>query len=746
MSQFPSSVTNLIDQPSACPVSEDEAGASIRFEAPAGLYQFSVVADASDFDWEELYIQLDRFHNDNVRTGPWDFDLTNNNKPLVPSYWVYLDGQRIGLWYFQRVSLEDIEQRRFRGRMAVWLQEPGQHELRWEPYRPLTISWISARLERDPDDSLAPLPEGLRPAADCISEAHWSDPAFVADLRDKLAGSHAFFRPLLDCCFEQATEKDESQPHHLPALGLARYLDDREELTPRALATIDQALALPAWGNPNPEGYGYNGDMGAMSVLLNLARSLHIWGPQLGDERRQRMLDKLARQGDIFLEQALLNRDYWGGSLLQDHGWKSHWGMATAALMLVGELPAAERWLRYCLPRVRRALDAIPRDGAIPPSSYGVPWLYVDLPAHFRRTLLAMGGGDIYDKGLLYPVVDFLLQVYDSEHKVMATGRLGDVLPATGGYTFLLQMASLHHDRQAAWLAREYLSTSADSFYHASQRDGFYSEMPWAVLDNDATVVPEPPPAPLSRLSYFPDSGLAHAQAGDLTLRVECGPGNGYHSYVNATGPCDRLTYAASAGHFSLALRGKPLLVTPDSGYRIKTFLGTALLIDGCGQKDDVGYPMSLPSAVYKGEYIAFAKHSEDEQAIRLRLDLSTVYADELGVASYTRDLLMSSGRVVCRDAITLDAPRQLAWLFQGKPDFGIELDGQTGRFGQADNLLLLQPQAVDLELAASLEPTQVVWSYASASGFKPFAHVRYATREPVQAATVDFVFAVAAD
>ena len=55
----------------------------LHFTAPAGLYQLSIVAEARDFNWEELYITLNLFHNTGQRTGPWDFNLLDQNKPLV---------------------------------------------------------------------------------------------------------------------------------------------------------------------------------------------------------------------------------------------------------------------------------------------------------------------------------------------------------------------------------------------------------------------------------------------------------------------------------------------------------------------------------------------------------------------------------------------------------------------------------------------------------------------------------------
>ena len=88
----------------ALPLAEDGDGTlSFEFEAGAGLLQLSVIADASEFDWSELYFKLDRYGNHGELTGPWDFDLRDGNKPLMPAYWFELDGRRVGLWFFQRV-------------------------------------------------------------------------------------------------------------------------------------------------------------------------------------------------------------------------------------------------------------------------------------------------------------------------------------------------------------------------------------------------------------------------------------------------------------------------------------------------------------------------------------------------------------------------------------------------------------------------------------------------------------------
>ena len=76
------------------PSVSDNGAVSFSFDAPPGLYQLSVVMDAAEFDFEQLYEILNKHGNVNRRTGPWDFSINFNNSPLVPSYWVSVNGER----------------------------------------------------------------------------------------------------------------------------------------------------------------------------------------------------------------------------------------------------------------------------------------------------------------------------------------------------------------------------------------------------------------------------------------------------------------------------------------------------------------------------------------------------------------------------------------------------------------------------------------------------------------------------
>ncbi|MHB9133109.1 MAG: hypothetical protein ACYDBB_18730 [Armatimonadota bacterium] len=716
-----------------------EDGILLTFQASPGLYQLSVVADAQEFDWNELYIELNEFQNVRERTGPWDFNLQDANRPLVPSYWVALDGQRIGLWYFSRVTLEDIAAKRFRGRMACWIQQEGEHTLELQPYRPLALHWQSAVLEVDPDDTLAPLKLNPDDWSTRCPAAQYADPAFWAVMREKLATTHAMYQEPLRRAFGWLRKRTEFKAHDLPLLQAAYYLDGWEDARDIAMQAIDQAIALPHWGNRREDGYGHNGDMGAMELLRVLAWAYHALGDKMGEERRVHLRDKLQLQGNRFVEMALLMRDYWGGSVLQDHGWKSLFGFGAAALYLLGVIPEAARWTAFAIPRLRRSLAGIPRDGVIPQTSYAQLYLYLDEPMHYREALLALTGEDILDTAPFSPVIDYLLNVVREQDHLMV---IDAAYPFVGGNLFLNRMASKYRDGRAAYLQQRLLETPEFGFFHPTQEAGYYFDALEGFFSYDPAIPPAQQLPPPRALAYYPDSGLVNYRdpVDDVTFTLRCGPISGYHAFHSSNNPCDRLGLVPGSGHFTLAVGAEHLLTTPDSGYKLATTLRSCLLIDGQGQYGDIGYPMSIPSKRDRGEEIVVARWEEATQCGLVRLDLTAAYPDALGVALYTRDFLLYPGcKIVCRDRVVLDAPRQFSWLFQGKRELGVAVDGLCGIFG-SNAAVRVTPQPVDFSLTAGVYPTPVVWAYASTSGFKPFDHVRYDTAEPVATALVDFV------
>ncbi|MCG3150353.1 MAG: hypothetical protein PCFJNLEI_03836 [Verrucomicrobiae bacterium] len=730
---------NLIAEAQPLPL-ETTADGTIRFRFKAfpGLCQFSVVADAREFNWDELYTVLNDWHGINgERTGPWDFHLFEQSRPLVPSYWVTINGKKIGLWFFQRVSIEDIAAKRFRGRMAFYVPNASETVVELQPYRPVQIRWLAATLERDPEDRLDLMPDvrGIGPAA------QWADTGFWEKRRQELATTHAMYREPLQRAFEWIL-KSAYQPSHVLMLTAAYRMENNAAYREKLFTVLDEAIARPHWGNPKEDGYSHNGDMGAAASLFALAWAWHALSAELGDERRAKLKAKLALQGDRFFHLTLLNRDYWGGSVMQDHGRISIPLFGVAALHLLGVVPDAPLWVQYIIPRVRRAVHAMPRDGVIPISSYCNLPSYLDHQTWFRDTLLALTGQDLFDEGPFLPVIDYINATLRPEDFVTIIDM--GPLPFLGGNAFLNRMATKYGDARAAFLQAVAVKSPPIKFSHPVQEEAFYNGALWGFLSYDPRVPPVAELPAAKPLAFFQDSGLAYHRnpQKDVTFAVRCGPWLGYHAYRHAQGPCDRMGMgvAPGPGHFTIARGHTYLLTTPDTGYKLRATVKSCLLVDGGGQYDDVGYPMSIPSKRDRGEEIQFAKWDDATQTGWVRLNLAPAYRDELQMAVYYRDFLIHPDRLICRDQVVLNDPHQLAWLFQGNRETGIELVGAVCRFGK-DAPIDLTARPAGFELQARIQQTPVVWSYSSGSGFKPFDHVRYEATQPLHTATVEFVF-----
>ena len=747
-------IVSTIDVPETIsPSVSDDGAVSFSFEAPPGLYQLSIVMDAAGFDFEQLYEILNKHGNVNRRTGPWDFSINFNNSPLVPSYWVSVNGERIGLWFFSRISLEDLEHRRFRGNTAFYADGPTTVEL--EPFTPAELlegqkpydwsglRWASAVLQPDPEDCLVPLPAGIKQGSDGPA-SRWGESAFWQPIRDGLdGGDYALYSEPLRRAFDAVTARESHGAEDILLLLAAHHIGQREGTLDMALAAVDAVISQEAWGNPNPEGYSHNGDMGAATCLRALAWAYHAFGDELGEERRARLLDKLRRHGEMFFGLALLNRDYWGGSILQDHGWKSLFIFGAAALHSLGVLPEADRWVSYVIPRLRRSLEAMPRDGVIPLSSWRHLYLWLSPVTHYRDALLALTGEDIFDQPQFAAVTRYCIATLDEPgHQLLSVGAGADRSPFIGGAHFLNRIAQKNADAHAAYLQQYMLQLPELAFYHGTEIAAYSLTAVEGVLTYDPAtqLAPEKPVPP--RFSYFHDSGYAQYRD-DLSravLSVQCAPYAGFNAYMRSLNPCDRLGVVPEAGHFAFYLDGTALLCSPDAGYALRSATRSVLLIDDRGQRGDIGYPMSIPSKLHNGEQIQLVRWDDESGSGLVRLWLTPAYPESAGLSLYTRDFIIAPDRAITiRDTIVLDEPRRLSWLFQGKQEFGVALDGLTGILGH-ERTVALTPAPVEFSVTAAIHPTDIVWSYASASGFKPFEHIRYDATEPLRTAVIDFV------
>lgn len=693
-----------------------------------GLYQYSAVFDAGDFDFDSLYINLEKFGNHGERTGPWDFSLLKANQPLVPSFWVALDGRRVGLWYCQRISIADLEAKRFRGRFAIWARDGGKHELTLTPFEDYNITLAEETLGPDPLDRLEPPPDAPAPARP------WGDDAWWAAQREKLATTHALFAEPLRRSFHWVLhDKPNRRATDLMLLIAAERLGGHDGGVAEAIAALRSVIEQPHWGNPTEGGYGHNGDMDCAFVMRYIAWALHALRDELDADLRQATIDKLTLQGDRFVDQALLNRDYWGGSLLQDHGWQSAFCFPAAGMLLVDVIPEARRWLAWALPHARAALNAMPRDGVLPQHSYCSATLYLDEPFHFHNALHAWTGEDIFADYPFAKTADYINATWRRDtHNIEAPAPQSDTLLHVGGLGALLAMQTPDTQRIALDMLAK---PKPDGFYHGRFERGYYDAAFDGFLAYDPNATPAPPVAVDRALTHFADAGIVHYRddVHGATCALRLGPMPGHHGEAASDNPCDRLASVPGDGHFALIVDGKPLLVTPEPGYRMHTFMRSVLLVDERGQHGDVGYPMSIPSWTHPGTRI-MQTEMHAGHAATITLDLAKAYT---GVKRYTRTLTLGPGATLeCRDAVELDEPAELAWLFQTWRD-AARLQGDTAVITDGPTLTI-EPDASQ-PLRASVEPTHNVWSYASPNGFRPYDHVRYATVNTVAFATATF-------
>ena len=711
------------------------------YPLPAGLYQVSVIADAAGFPMEELYYEMHEFGNQGARTGPWDFK-PNVGSPLVPAYWVYLNGEKLGLWVFARLSLEDLEARRFRGRFAFRVRTGGVQTLRLVPYRSAVrlTRWQMALLETDPVDELRPmLHDAERTAAMTLRSL--STGRFREVRRQQLTPE---WRTLLEPALERVLDlgqgsvfdaegrtlrSDPPGPGDMTACVLGWQLFGNEAARRRGLDLLDELIALPGWGRPNEEIYGWDGDLVAIDPFR--AAIYGYYGLDLPEELKKRTREKLRYQGHRFVVMALLTRDYWGGSVLQDHGWRAILGFAECATSLLGEFPEAGEWLEWVVPRFRQTLNAMPRDGHLPASSYGMPLLYAAPLARLRQTWLEATGEDLYDALPVRPLLDALPVAIEHHPERLV-----------GSSLFLRQMAGREPGSNAAnWLERslhlddDILNTSY--FSHRPQAQDLFESF----LYYPGSLPCGTPEVPSPAFHYFEDAGsllLRDPQSG-LRFEVQCGPWLGQHAYAQSDNPCDRMCIQVGPGSFTLGVGESEAVVHPDSRYALNTATRNSLLIDGRGQIGDIGYPMSIPAWIWRGERITAIRHDAATGHFHARLDLAPLYPPESGVITYTRDFLFTpGGPLLCRDRLLLERPRTLEWHFHALETPGITpgFDPLACRFGAG---LLLTATTSGLPLALAIRPTPMVYGYSSAG--HRHVHAAYTGTRPVDFVEADFTF-----
>ncbi len=708
----------------------DDGVRECRFQVRPGLYRLSIALDAAEFDWDSLYIVMSQYGNVNERTGPWDFNELENNRPLVPAYWFHVDGNKLGLGYFNRPSSRQVRDRRLDGEFGVWVRDGGEHVLRMEPHHPFRATWRDTHFDVDPDDRLD-LPD--LNATDVIGPllpASIPHNRFTDDYLRTVPWAH-----------ERLTRNPVARYFggDLAILATAyRWRGDAAWLQ-TIRAVVNHLLRMPNWGNPQEDGYGHNGDMAAASAMWGMAAVLG-WVPDAVTDLQEAMLARLARQGDTFVDMALLHRGYWGGSVLQEHGFRSTAWFTAAAYALRHRLPeSARRWLGFGLPRIRRTLHALPTDGIVPTTSYHRLFSHVDaltLVAELHRRAV---GENLLDHPSVRAIPAAAMAVYcPTARAFVHPSPMGDLSHFVGGQSFLAQFPD---DPHAAWLLDRFLESQNVPWPQMPFEPFRYQhEWLWAMLlDRQPThpvgcaaLVPiDLAPVP-SSVRLFVDSGVAALRAPSALAVVKCGPCTSHNAYANATGNTDRLGFAPLSGHFVYLHQGTRILSTADGGYRMYTGLGNTMLVDGQGQRGDEGMPMSHPDMAYYGE--AIDRTLDDG----VSMNLTPAYE---GLDHYRRTLRMESdGGLWVTDEVACTCPRTLQWRFQtyARNAWRRQHD-ESWRLCVEGRCYRVTVQAEGFRPVLSIQPTKTVWGYVNFNEDQSCHHLRVETEHPTQQAVLRY-------
>lgn len=743
----------------------DDHAFSFACRLEPGLYTVGLQADLRVFDWERVWMPMTLHGNRGQRTGPWDFDAYHENVPLLPTWKIHHNGRYVGLFYLQRPTVEDLAAKTLRGEFGFHVAQPEDVRIEALPFNAFDLEPIALYLEPDAFDTLAAQPwtaKGLAAnwARHVAQDTGWET------LRRKIAGTEweEFLRTAARIYREQfqpipaaGTQSIAMPAEALPLLIFAyRLLADSTALD-KALEFVRHWLAQPAWGNPNPYGYGHNGDMGCAFVLKNMTLAYN-WLPDELAELRHPLLDRLVRQMDIFFEQQLFHRHYWGGATLQDHGFRSSANAAFTAINLLGHTDSAAQWLAFYLPRVERTLAKLPTDGFIPSSQYHKLQLYADEMTELRVALKFATGRDVFaESGAYRRVPDFLLACLDEPSMyVQLCNPRGDRQPLHSGLPFLFCLAKDLDCPRAKYVAhhimdyhrqRRFDPRPANPYPDQDWRDFCWmplASLPLAILEYEPGVFSAKRP-PTPALTYFPDGGAIHYRNTERRFHVSVtcfANAASFHALGTDLTGTDQMFLNPSVGNFSAAIGAEPLIQCGEVGYRSGTRLANVLLIDGQGQYGDVGYTMGVPLRVWRGQRIQRCVTDPDGQRGFARLNLAPAYPDALEVLTYTRDFRFEPERLCVRDTVVTRRPHCFAYRFNTWARHRLD--------PRAPNAYRIAYDRAALDFTVNGQgwnlsegETDVVWGYVNDNEHEAYRHIEVAHAEPERAFIVEFVLAL---
>lgn len=742
---------NLAAAASHVDVVSRDGGMRFDVALDPGIYRLAAHFDAADYDWERLYLNLDLYENKGQRTGPWDFDLRSHNEPLLPAWWMTVNDKRIGLVIPARPGPREMQTKRMAVNVCFEVRNRGQATVEWTAYNDVSglcceqLQLVRAH-EQDPADVAIESSYAQDLAAQRIWEkwhatVHAAGSPYVKLMPRVIAAAKQRYAEAMQKVKTNDVVKRSPMcgAEALPVLAYAHLAEQDREALDLLIAGVRGLLGMEAWGNPFEDGYGYNCDMLAAERIEPLTFVLQWERAALREaDLFDALRERLVRQMTFFFDAMLLAEDYWGGSLLQDHGHRSVGRFGVAAANMIGQCEDAPHWFAFVLNRMDRVVAALPNDGGMPFTSYHKIHLFMDDMVTWRDTLLHVTGRDLFDDVRFAQYVDFVInRLHEPTSQVMTAITRGDRKDFYAGWGFFNAIAQKHNHAGAARLARILVDRYAQDGSNIDIRPIATS---LAMIDHHPVVAPrrlQPKPFD-ARL----DTGFVNyrpvGQQVNVVMRCVAPPAISSATRTNC--PCDRAVDAPVEGHFTVAVGNQTLLLTAEGGYRQRSSLGSTLLIDSKGQYGDLDYAMGVPNMPLRTHCIETARYDEQTGRAYVRMKLHPAYPREARLLHYTREFVLEPRGMLVRDVVLSEVEHEYSWHFQTYARRTIDaLGDQRYRITDGGDGMTLEAAAIECEFSSTIADTDVVWAYANENDDQPFKHIRFVTAKKSRQLTAEF-------